>query len=438
MTHMRRVRTMSCVLVAVTLLVTLLGGSAFAASADLRAIVMFADGIPLAIQQQVVALSGSTVLYNLSLITALAVLTDDQGLAFLKSKVQGVCDLRLDPLCVVEGVSDDVLTLIDPICPTGALPSGPEYHWGMEQSKAHAAHDDLGPNPSQPGVVTVAVLDTGIASHSELNRRVVRGYDAIDKTEGQPGDGHGHGTHMAGIILANQNGGGVVGVAGVAPAAPKVVIAPVKVLHNDGTGYVSAVIDGLQWVFNNRNNRGIRLVNMSFGFSFRNQKDANPLMQAIQELFRAGIVMVASAGNACCAGGVCEDSGGDDCGPGANCKPSGTGMTAPAAYPEVIAVGATNSRGQIPAYSTYSGTGPDVLAPGGELLSGEPDNGEILSTNNVGYGQGHGTSQAAACVTGAIALAWSLKPDLSPQVVSNLVTRNAVLNVQDMINALPR
>jgi hypothetical protein len=424
-----RNRTIVCMCVAAALLVTLLGGSTFAASADsLRKIVMLDAPLTQKVLDDLAA-ARITVLYDLALIDALAVLLPDSPLF----------GPALALLNALGEVSNDVLTFIDPICPTGALPpTGPEYRWGMEQSKAHAAHDDLGPNPSQPGAVTVAVLDTGIASHSELDRRVVQGYDAIVKTEGQPGDGHGHGTHMAGIILANQNGGGVVGVAGVGPAASKVVVAPVKVLYNDGTGYVSAVINGLQWVFNNRNNRGIRLVNMSFGFAFQNQTDANPLMQAIQELFRAGIVMVASAGNACCAGGVCDDSGGDECGPRANCTPSGTGMTAPAAYPEVIAVGAIDINGRIPTYSTYSQPGPDVLAPGGAPLSGAPDNGEVLSTNNVGYARGHGTSQAAACVTGAIALAWSLKPDLSPQAVRNLVTRNAVLDVRDMINALPR
>jgi subtilisin family serine protease len=425
MVGMRRVRTMACVLVAITLMVSLLSGSAFAASADSRRkIVMLDNPLTQEVLNSLKA-AGITVLYDLSLINALTVYLP----------VPPLLGLALALLDTLGEVSDDVLTFIDPICPTGALPSGPEYRWGMEQSKAHAAHDDLGPNPSQPGAVTVAVLDTGIASHSELNGRVVQGYDAIGKTEGKPGDGHGHGTHMAGIILANQNGGGVIGVAGVAPGAPKVVVAPVKVLYNDGTGYASAVINGLQWVSNNYNGRGIRVVNMSFGFKFKNAKDGTPLMQAIQKL-PAGIIMVASAGNSCCDGGVCDDGGGDDdCGPGANCTPSGTSMTAPAVYTEVIAVGATDFYGGIPTYSKYSGPGPDVLAPGGAPLPGAPDGGEILSTNNVGYGRGHGTSQAAACVTGAIALAWSLKPDLPPQEMRKLATRNAVLDVLDMINA---
>jgi minor extracellular protease Epr len=223
-------------------------------------------------------------------------------------------------------------------------------------------------------------------------------------------------------------------VAGVESANPRIKVAAVKVLDKDGAGYLSEVINGLQWVSEN----GIRLVNMSFGFKFSNPSYGTPLMQAIHNLSMAGIIMVASAGNACCAGGVCDGGGGEDCGPGKDCTSSGTSMTAPATYSEVLAVGATNSAGLIPIYSLYSGKGPDVLAPGGEPLSGGPDNGQILSTNNVGYGLGNGTSQAAAHVTGAIALALSLNPELAPKAVKKLVTQNAVLNVQNMINAVPQ
>jgi subtilisin family serine protease len=433
MRHIRRVRTMACILVAVTLLVTLLGGNAFAASADLsQQIVMFVDGTPLADQQQVAALSGSTVLYNLSLITALAVLTNDQGLAILKSKVQGVCNPSLDLLCVVAGVFDDVQTFIDPICPTTtAPPRPPEYRWGMVQIRADDAHDNLWPDPSETNPVTVALLDTGIASHTELVGRIA--------------PGHGHGTHMAGIILANKGSGGVVGVAGVEPGAPKIKVAAVKVLYDDGSGDLSAVINGLQWVYDQlvRNPRSIRLVNMSFGFRSRETED-RPLREAIQKLSQVSqdIIMVASAGNACCVGGACDDSGGDDCGPARNCTLSPqAAITAPAAYPEVLAVGATNINGQAASYSLSRGHGLDVMAPGGELNDRDPDKGQILSTNNVGWGQGHGTSQAAAAVAGGVALALSLEPALTRPEVMNLVSQTAVastgqIDVWNMIDAL--
>jgi hypothetical protein len=74
MTHMRRVRTIACVLLAITLVVTLLGGSAFATSAnDRRKIVSFVAGTPLSIQETVIALSGSSMVHILSLINALAI-----------------------------------------------------------------------------------------------------------------------------------------------------------------------------------------------------------------------------------------------------------------------------------------------------------------------------------------------------------------------------
>src|SRR5262245_16872138 len=113
-------RMVQCRFKLLVLMAVILVGGVSAASADLREIVMFVDGTSLAVQQQVVALSGSTVLHNLPLITASAVLSDTQGLAFLESKVQGVCNPLLDALCVVAGVYDDLTTAVDPICPIPA------------------------------------------------------------------------------------------------------------------------------------------------------------------------------------------------------------------------------------------------------------------------------------------------------------------------------
>jgi subtilisin family serine protease len=84
----------------------------------------------------------------------------------------------------------------------------------------------------------------------------------------------------------------------------------------------------------------------------------------------------------------------------------------PAAYPEVISVGASNAADQVPSYSLWGGV--DIVAPGGDALQ------PILTTNvGGGYGTISGTSPAAAHITGAVALALEAKPDISlPQLVA--------------------
>jgi serine protease AprX len=194
----------------------------------------------------------------------------------------------------------------------------------------------------------------------------------------------------------------------------------VKVLDKDGFGHLSGVIDGMRWVWDNPH---IRLVNMSFGFSFSNPSDGTPLMKAVQELYRAGIIMVASAGNSCPPSTALEDGGGDSCGPAARCSAPLTAVTAPAAYDSwVIAVGATAFDQQV---ATYSLPGA-VWAPGGQVARERPDNGQILSTNTRGiYGRGHGTSHAAAHVTGAAALALQIRPELCFRRVKDLLQDTA-------------
>jgi subtilisin family serine protease len=226
---------------------------------------------------------------------------------------------------------------------------------------------------------------------------------------------------------------------------------PVKVLDHNGAGYVSDVVNGLQWVYDN----GIRLVNMSFGFT----SDSTPLRQAIQSLYNKSVIMVASAGNRCTAAQAGEDGDGAEClgGPATACTAPLTAVTYPAAYPWVLAVGSTDIHNHVTAYS-LSGPQLDIVAPGGAPEIGAPDNGQILSTNIavvtpiglVFYGLGHGTSHAAAHVTGGLALALQLKPGLSFAQASDLLNTTAVdlgyprekqgagrLDVVNMLEALP-
>jgi subtilisin len=282
-------------------------------------------------------------------------------------------------------------------------------------------------HPQQQGSgVTVAVLDTGIASHLELSEPIER-YNAR-YGESSNADENGHGTHMAGII-ASELKNPVLGIIGV---APEVTLLAVKVLDRYGAGYLSDVVNGLLWVYNNGSPRA-KVVNMSIGYP----TDSPALKKAIHELDKEGVIMVASAGNYCPQPPIQDEGNGDDCdgGPQLACPPVQT-VKYPAAYPEVMAVGATDSLDQIAGYS-LSGSEVDVWAPGGSKATGV----RILSTTTGGlYGYGSGTSEAAAHVTGAVALALQLQPEISFEKVRCVLQATAEgpgrINIYNMVQAL--
>jgi hypothetical protein len=417
MTRMARISLVICVLVSVILL----GGGTFTASADaLRKMVVFADGTLLSVQKTVVALSGSTILHTLSLVNALAIqlpnYTDTsavEALRFLESKVTGLCN-PLEGLCVVEGVHDDTKAIVDggSRC-VRIVPAGQEdvflLHdqntWNIKRILADAVHPE-----HQGSGVRVAILDTGIdSSHPDLRRQVAEKYNARSGDSSNT-DENGHGTHIAGIIAADlENSLGVVGV------APLATLLAVKVLDRYGAGYLSDLINGLQWVYNNGSPRA-KVVNMSIGF----ENDDILLQKAIQQLYRKAVIMVASAGNRCELPPAQDEGGGEPCpgGPALVCDPDRTAMKYPATYHEVMAVVATDhpdreqDEDTITAYSLSQPEGKvDVAAPGGSKMKGR-----ILSTNKGGgFGYLSGTSLAAAHVAGAAALALELEPKLSFQ-----------------------
>ncbi|MGC8839749.1 MAG: S8 family peptidase, partial [Anaerolineae bacterium] len=222
---------------------------------------------------------------------------------------------------------------------------------------------------ANPGVV-IAILDSGIAlQHPDLAPSLVQGYDFVGD-DAEPADDFGHGTHVAGIAAAVTNNG--LGVAGVAGGAR---LMPLKVLNANGAGTYFAIVQALYYA----RDHGARVVNLSLG----GKADDPNLRAAVQMARMAGILVVASAGN--------------DNGP----------LLYPAAYPEVLAVAATDSQDQRAGYSNY-GTGVDLAAPGGTSLQG------VYSTLPAsGYGWKYGTSMAAPHVSGAAALIWSVAPGLS-------------------------
>ncbi len=230
---------------------------------------------------------------------------------------------------------------------------------------------------ANPGLI-LAVLDSGVAlQHPDLAPSLVPGYDFVgDDTE--PADDFGHGTHVAGIAAAVTNNG--VGVAGVAGGAR---LMPLKVLNANGAGTYFAIIQAIYYA----RDRGARILNLSLG----GKADDPNLRAAVQMARSAGILVVASAGN--------------DNGP----------LLYPAAYPEVLAVAATDASDQRAGYSNY-GTGVDLAAPGGTSLQG------VYSTlPSAGYGWKYGTSMAAPHVSGAAALIWSVAPGLSVEQVERVL-----------------
>jgi subtilisin family serine protease len=414
------------------ILVALMVGWTSVVRADARRkIVIFLDGTPLWLQQLIVTLSGSQVVHTLSLINALAIelplvedVLDVVAILLKNSAVIGVFD---DPL-----VFADVITIV----PAEDVPQEESYDWGQGRIGVPTVHQRM---PELQGAgVKIAVLDTGAdVDHPDL--QIVDGYNAMRGGQREPyRDNNGHGTHIAGIIAARMNDRGIIG------AAPRASIVAVKVLDENGAGYVSDLINGLQWVYAEH----IKLVNMSLGFF----EDSVPLERAIQRLHRHGVIMVASAGNRPISSSTTADGGGTNEGGGsedenattacdASADGGGTnegggsedenattacdaswdhGVRYPARYFEVIAVAATDYKDWITDYS-LAGPEVDVAAPGGAMVSER-----ILSTKWGGdYGLGSGTSQAAAHVTGSIALMLQRKSDLSFGQALDLLQKTA-------------
>lgn len=264
--------------------------------------------------------------------------------------------------------------------------------------------------------VTVAVVDTGISNMRGLtkdidgnNGRVVGWLDLVGGTT-RVTDPNGHGSHVAGII-ANTQIGADNEWDGVSPG---VDLVGVRVLDANGFGTYDRVIQGIQWVIQNKDVYNIKVMNLSLVSAVQSPYWADPLNQAVMQAWAQGITVVVSAGNG---------------GPGA--------MTigVPGNNPYVITVGAFTD-----SYTPYdwnddylapfSAAGPtldgfakpDVVAPGAHMVS-TMQNSAVLATtyaaNRVGtqYFSMAGTSQAAAVVSGIAALTLSYNPNLTPDQV---------------------
>jgi len=272
--------------------------------------------------------------------------------------------------------------------------------------------------------VGVALIDSGVAAHDDLvdpdgRQRVVRFVDFVSGAEASYDD-YGHGTHVAGIIAGNgfDSSGARTGIA---PGANLVVL---KVLDATGKGHVSDVIDAIDYAIDRKGELNIRVINVSVAAGVYESYLDDPLTQAAERAVRAGIVVVAAAGNI---------------GRSAAGNAQYGGITAPGNSPWVLTVGASSHMGTpdraddaMAAFSSRGPTAidsrakPDLVAPGVGIESLATPNSTLYAsatdsllsgtvpTSYLPYVSLSGTSMSAPVVAGTVALMMQANPNLTP------------------------
>ena len=342
---------------------------------------------------------------------------------------QALADYRSDP-AVAEANYTYVATI-------DYLPNDTNYghQWNMQDTVGgvHAQSAwDIATNRGQ-GVV-VAVIDSGVAYENftgpgPINPSTVykKAPDLAAKTfvapwdfvnnDAHPNDDNGHGTHVTGTIAQDTNN--AFGVAGVAYNA---TIMPVKVIGYDGTGQDADLVSAIYYAVDH----GAKIISMSLGFTGTGTPDGSGvycteivgLNAALDYAYAHNVTVVAASGN---DGGI---------------------VTCPAAYPSVIAVGATGFDGQVTSYSNF-GAPLDVSAPGGDPnvdLNGDGYTDGVLQetycydSTTLLFLQTYskfcdvfeaGTSMATPHVAGTAALLLGENPSLTPDQVGSLLQTTA-------------
>ncbi len=284
--------------------------------------------------------------------------------------------------------------------------------------------------------VTVAVLDTGVAYEEYgdglglyavapdlVDTGFVPGYDFINDDD-HPNDDQGHGTHVAGVIAADD---------GIASLAPGASVMPVKVLDSSNQGTELALAEGIYYAVD----QGADVINMSLSFSPA-YFPSRYLQGAIDYAGQHGVVMVAAVGNH-----------------GARV------VTYPAAFREVIAVGASQLESSyhvkdpdqpwqdaadklVPAGYSNAGTLVDVSAPGGVIdqdVDGDGNPEAVLAQTFAGdptsfdYYFYAGTSQAAAQISGVVAVMLRDNPELDPFQIRALLGETAHQRAHQLLDS---
>ena len=252
-----------------------------------------------------------------------------------------------------------------------------EITWGVQKVNALAVHTS-----TKGAGVKIAILDSGIDyTHPDLDDNYQGGFDFVNY-DNDPMDDYGHGTKVAGIIAAEDNNFGILGV------APEASIYGVKVLSSGGSGSTSNVIRGIEWAVEN----DMDIISMSLGGT----SGYYAYETAINNAYNSGVLLIASAGN---YGSTATDN-----------------VAYPAKYNSVIAVSAIYENNNLCSFSSV-GPAVELTAPGYRL-----------KTTAIGgnYNFFSGTSAAAPFVSGVAALTMAQNPTLTNVEIRQKLLQNVV------------
>jgi serine protease AprX len=410
----KRIRLVAALLAALITLAAYVGITSGADSSMTRMVIAARPGSAAAAARSVEALGGK-VGARISLIHGFLAKVPSNRISELRT-AKGVLSAVADHAVKLSSASD----VPGPaVAPGPADPPGPVGRGAsLAQVKQEIGADKLAAQGVTGKGVDIAMVDSGVVPVPGLDGtgQVYVGPDFTPEawnsaTRGL--DTFGHGTHLAGIMVGNNP---AVPFSGVAPGARLV---SVKAATHDGSTNLGELLLAMSWVVSHRQSNGlnIRVLNLSFGSELDVSYVADPLAYAAEQAWKAGVVVVAAAGN------------GNDI----------LGLDTPAADPYVISVGA-DSMGKtaaldddsVPDWSRLgtSTRSPDVVAPGTSLVSLR-DPGSFVDQNfpqglvGKDYFKGSGTSQAAAVVSGAAALLLQENPNLTPDQVKALLVAGA-------------